>query len=233
MQPHVLEVGSYDVNGSIRPLFSFATTYTGIDLVEGPNVDYVAHGHEFGETNRYDIVISAEMFEHNPLWRETFINMIRVCRPGGVVLFTCATRMRQEHGTTRSFKGDSPGTEALGWDYYRNLTAKNFQHAADLHRHFIDYLFLTVRAAHDLYFIGLKHGNVSADMPSWLRSAAIEFHALKVHLEDTIQPRSLHSLVLDFPMTIAERVLPNKYYLNIAHKYLHMRRRLGNRLRGR
>ncbi|MDB0050250.1 hypothetical protein N9F31_02215, partial [Pseudomonadales bacterium] len=39
----VLEIGSYDVNGSIRSLFN-AQNYVGVDLVEGPGVDVVAGG---------------------------------------------------------------------------------------------------------------------------------------------------------------------------------------------
>jgi len=40
----VLEVGSYDVNGSVRPLFKNRQrfpSYTGIDMREGPGVDMV------------------------------------------------------------------------------------------------------------------------------------------------------------------------------------------------
>jgi len=41
----VLEVGSYDVNGSVRPIFSDRERfphYTGVDMRAGPGVDRVA-----------------------------------------------------------------------------------------------------------------------------------------------------------------------------------------------
>ena len=37
----VLEIGSYDVNGTVRKLFAAAGHYVGVDLVEGPGVDVV------------------------------------------------------------------------------------------------------------------------------------------------------------------------------------------------
>jgi len=38
-----LDVGSFDVNGSLKDLFD---DYTGIDMREGPNVDIVANSHK-------------------------------------------------------------------------------------------------------------------------------------------------------------------------------------------
>jgi hypothetical protein len=44
-------------------------------LVEGPGVDIVASGHEVNlASDSFAVTISAECFEHNPLWRETFAN---------------------------------------------------------------------------------------------------------------------------------------------------------------
>jgi hypothetical protein len=41
----VLEMGSYNVNGSVRDMFALAGRYVGVDLVEGPGVDLVGFGH--------------------------------------------------------------------------------------------------------------------------------------------------------------------------------------------
>lgn len=149
----VLEVGAYDVNGSVRPFFA-ATHYVGLDLIEGPGVDVVCSGHEFRSPERFDTVISTECFEHNPFYLETFRNMIRHARDGGMVLFTCASEGRPEHGTPRAEPASSPGTVSTGSDYYRNLTAADFA-AADPEKAFSDYRFLGNVVAHDLYFVGL------------------------------------------------------------------------------
>ena len=64
----VLEVGSLDINGSVRKFFTDCD-YTGIDVGEGKGVDIVVNsGHEYdGEDKSFDITISCECFETQPL----------------------------------------------------------------------------------------------------------------------------------------------------------------------
>lgn len=118
----VLEIGSLDVNGSVRSLVD-ASPWVGIDLDVGPGVDVVASGHDFGADGSFATVVSSECLEHDPGWADTLRNAVRVLRPGGLLLLTCATRGRAEHGTARTSPDLSPGTTALGWDHYRNLSA--------------------------------------------------------------------------------------------------------------
>ena len=62
----VLEVGSLDINGSVRGLF-VDCDYTGIDVASGKGVDWVVNGEDFAApANSMDVVISCECFEHNP-----------------------------------------------------------------------------------------------------------------------------------------------------------------------
>jgi hypothetical protein len=58
----VLDVGSLDVNGSVRGLFAGA--YTGLDLRPGPNVDVVADVDTWVTGHHWPVVISTEMLEH-------------------------------------------------------------------------------------------------------------------------------------------------------------------------
>lgn len=125
----VLEVGSLNINGTIRDLFS-ECDYLGIDVGEGPCVDIVCPGQDYNAPdNTFDVVCSAECFEHNPYWEETFANMVRMCKPGGLIILTCATTGRPEHGTTRSDVGSSPLTVSIGWEYYKNLDENDFRNA--------------------------------------------------------------------------------------------------------
>lgn len=160
----VLEIGSYDVNGSIRPFFD-KSHYTGVDLIEGRGVDLVADGHLLDlEENQFDLVISCESFEHNPYWKETFLNMIRMTKRGGIVAFTCATNGRPEHGTTRTTQLDSPGTIQLNWDYYKNLTEQDFTSIDGFEKSFTKYFFLVNSKSKDLYFVGLKSPDLVFDI---------------------------------------------------------------------
>lgn len=151
----VLEVGSLNINGTIRDFF-VDSQHTGIDVGAGPCVDVVCSGHEF-DADRFNVTCSCECFEHNPYWKQTFLNMWRLTTRGGLVFFSCATTGRPEHGTTRTTPSDSPLTITKGWDYYRNLTAEDFQ-AFDLDLMFSDWQFSGSSTHADLYFWGIKHG---------------------------------------------------------------------------
>lgn len=155
----ILEVGSYDVNGTVRKIFATAGRYVGVDLIDGPGVDVVEFGHKLDHADdSYDASISGECFEHDPHWPETFSNRVRMTRPGGLVAFSCASRGRPEHGTSRTDRALSPGTQAAGLDYYRNLIATDFEQALGLKSMFEDYRFWYLRTHFDLYFAGIKAG---------------------------------------------------------------------------
>lgn len=154
----VLEIGAQDVNGSVKSFFA-GSAYLGVDLAEGRNVDLVASGHELAfEDGAFDLTLSCECFEHNPHWAETFANMWRMTRPGGVVLISSASKGRYEHGTTRTLPEASPGSQAIGWDYYRNLREADFRRAFDLDAWFQSYFFVYNAVSKDLYFVGRKPG---------------------------------------------------------------------------
>jgi SAM-dependent methyltransferase len=158
----VLEIGSLDINGSVRTFFS-GCEYTGLDVAEGEGVDVVCEGQKYDAPDAsYDVVISCEVMEHNPYWSETFQNMIRLCHPGGLVIMTCATVGRPEHGTEKSRPGGSPLTVELGWNYYRNLKDKDFESVSDLASSFSFHKFWTDWNHFDLIFLGLRKG-VQAD----------------------------------------------------------------------
>lgn len=150
----VLEVGSYNVNGSVRALFPPHTQYFGVDLTEGPGVDLVYDGTTLELGRKFDLVLASEVFEHDINWQNTFLNMVRHTRKGGIVVFTCASTGRPEHGTTRTQPLDSPGSQAIGWDYYKNLTQKDFDNSIKLSDIFSQHIFLTEKSSQDLYFIG-------------------------------------------------------------------------------
>lgn len=161
----ILEIGSYDVNGSVRAVFAGNAAYVGVDLTPGPGVDRVGYGHEVDDPDgSFDLAISGECFEHDPMWRETFTNMARLTRAGGLVAFTCASRGRPEHGTRRSDLTLSPGTQAVGLDYYRNLVEADFSELP-LDDWFTKWRFWYLNTDFDLFFAGVKRGGTDANLP--------------------------------------------------------------------
>lgn len=165
----VLEVGSLDINGSVRRFFTDCN-YVGIDVGPGSGVDLVCQGQDFsGPSDSFDTVISCECLEHNPFWLETFHNMVRVCKPGGLVLMTCASVGRGEHGTARTAPDHSPLTVMQGWNYYKNLSERDLRSKLPLEHWFTDFASWTNWREFDLYFAGIKKTAQfnSQDNSSW------------------------------------------------------------------
>ena len=141
----VLEIGSLDINGSVRQFFTDCT-YIGVDLGEGAGVDIIAHGENLVfPANTFDVAISCECFEHNPEWVATFNNMVRMCK--GLMIMTCATTGRPEHGTSRTSRADAP----FCGDYYMNLTENDIKTNCNFNK-FTEYGFSTCDSPADLYF---------------------------------------------------------------------------------
>lgn len=84
----VLDVGSLNVNGTLRPLVETkAWYYTGVDIVDGDNVDIVADDpfHYPFADNAFDVVMSGSTMEHvTAIWRWV-PELVRVLRPGGLL----------------------------------------------------------------------------------------------------------------------------------------------------
>ena len=81
----ILDVGSYDVNGTLKPIFKNGT-YIGLDMAEGPNVDVVAPANEIPFCkDHFDIIISSSCFEHDDFFWLTFLEMCRVLKSGGFI----------------------------------------------------------------------------------------------------------------------------------------------------
>jgi SAM-dependent methyltransferase len=162
----VLEIGSYDVNGSVRRLFASAGEYVGVDLVEGPGVDRVADGSQLDDPDgSWDVTVSGECFEHDPHWRDTLATMVRLTRPGGLVAVTCASRGRVEHGTTRTTATLSPGTQSVGLDHYRNVSVAEVEELP-LTTWFSTWTLHHAPVAADLYLAAVRAGTPPEGVPS-------------------------------------------------------------------
>jgi SAM-dependent methyltransferase len=151
----VLEVGSLNINGTDRVFFKNCE-YIGIDIAQGKDVDLVYRGENFCDNaNTFDCVISSEMFEHNKEYDKCFLNMIRLLKRDGLIVFTCASAGRRQHGTNLYQPEFSPNTVTEGGDYYKNLISSDFSSLINFQSFFSVYSFFEDRTSADLYFFGL------------------------------------------------------------------------------
>jgi SAM-dependent methyltransferase len=83
----ILELGSYDVNGSLKTHATDTTQYIGLDLEAGPGVDFVVEASKPWpvDDDAFDLVIASSVFEHDSLFWMTFLQMVRKARPGGYI----------------------------------------------------------------------------------------------------------------------------------------------------
>jgi SAM-dependent methyltransferase len=104
----VLEIGSIDVNGNLRPTVEMLgpREYVGVDIEKGRGVDVVCSAEDvldkFGKES-FDAVISTEMLEHIRDWRRVVSNIKNICRPGGVILLTTRSYGFKYHGFPYDF----------------------------------------------------------------------------------------------------------------------------------
>jgi SAM-dependent methyltransferase len=95
----VLEFGSRNINGTPRPLFANPAKYVGVDCHDGAGVDWVGICHEYEglEDGSCDVVVTTEMFEHDPYVEQTVASAFSKLRSGGLFVGTCAGRLRGAH----------------------------------------------------------------------------------------------------------------------------------------
>ena len=120
---NVLEIGSLDINGSVRPIFmNHARTYLGVDIQDGPGVDLVVDAAGMDTGPVFDVVVCAEVFEHAPEWREIIIRAHGNLVEGGIFIATMAGEGRPPHSAI----DENPIRD---WEYYANVGKKELKKA--------------------------------------------------------------------------------------------------------
>ena len=91
----IIDIGSYDVNGSYKQFFLHPSwQYTGVDLGAGPNVDVVLESPYRLPFDSFsvDVIVSGQAFEHVEYFWCSWLEMVRVLKPGGHIFLLAPSR---------------------------------------------------------------------------------------------------------------------------------------------
>ena len=82
----ILDLGSFDFNGSAKDIFKDTHNYMGMDIVAGKNVDIVMEDpYKIPlEDASIDVVLSTSCFEHSEMFWLVFNEILRVLKPNGL-----------------------------------------------------------------------------------------------------------------------------------------------------
>ena len=119
----VVEIGSRDINGSVKPLFD-TPDYWGVDLYPGVGVDEVADATDWVAEPPADCIVCCEVLEHAPDIGAILRNIARSLNPGGCFVMTCATHPRAPHSS-------HDGGHVRPTEHYANVDPAEFQQTVE------------------------------------------------------------------------------------------------------
>jgi SAM-dependent methyltransferase len=99
----VLDIGSMDVNGSLRTVAPSGARYIGVDILSGNGVDIVlrdAYTLPFPDET-FDTIVSTSCFEHDEFFWVTFLEAARVLSDRGFFYLSAPSRTDFHHPPDR------------------------------------------------------------------------------------------------------------------------------------
>lgn len=126
----IVEIGSQDVNGSLREVAPPDLKYIGLDFTEGKGVDVVLDSPyklPFDD-NSVDMVISSSCFEHSEMFWVVFAEIMRILKPSGLFYLNVPS-----NGVIHRFPVDcwrfypDSGNALVSWAKWNNINAALFE----------------------------------------------------------------------------------------------------------
>jgi len=118
----ILDVGSRDINGTLRPAAPQGFEYIGIDLEAGKGVDMVLqdpYAYPF-PGKHFDYVVSTSTFEHDQFFWLTFLECSRVLADGGFLYINTPSN-GSYHGYPHDFWRFYPDSSLALQDWARRM----------------------------------------------------------------------------------------------------------------
>ena len=159
-----LDVGAYDVNGSLRQVAPAMWQYVGVDFSAGPGVDVVLEDpyHLPFPDGSFDVAVSTSCFEHSEFFWLSFLEVLRILSPRGLFYLNAPSNgsfHRYPVDCWRFFPDSGKALEK--W-------AKRNQVSAQLLESFVSYQ--KVKPWNDFVAVFLKDGHYAAEYPKRMYS---------------------------------------------------------------
>ena len=145
----VVEIGSRNINGSVRQLFSTSDRYLATDITGGNGVDRIVDASDASAlpAESCDTVVCCEVLEHTPV-APIIKSAATWLRPGGFLIATMAGEGRAPHSAV-------DGGKLRANEHYQNVTAEEMITSLDA-AGLLPIIVETNAAACDLYVLAWK-----------------------------------------------------------------------------
>ena len=130
-QKIVLEIGSLNINGSIKDIFNDAESYIGIDKEKGNNVDIVMNAHQLKfKNNKFDCVLALGIFEHDDKWWESLKEIRRVLKKNGWFILQVPSIHVHIHNQPDYWRFTPDGVKSI-MKKFKDVTIKKYYRNVD------------------------------------------------------------------------------------------------------
>lgn len=172
--PKLVDIGSQDVNGSIKDVCPSYLKYIGVDFIEANNVDIVLtdpYKLPF-EDSSIDIITSSSCFEHSEMFWLVYLEILRVLKPKGVFYLNAPSKGEYHRYPVDCYRfyPDS-GSALIKWgevNNYKNILLESYIDSSGQWGDFVG-IFLKDKSYQDIFldkvlnskinFINGKKGN--------------------------------------------------------------------------
>ena len=189
----IVEIGSQNVNGSLRDVAPLQSEYIGVDFANAKGVDVVLddpYKLPFAD-NSFDAVVSSSCFEHSEMFWLLYLEIIRILKPDGLFYLNAPSTGAFHRYPVDCYRFYPDSGVALS-----NWGKRNGYHTAVLEQYtnHNDYVCVTVK---DENYIGKYQGRMLNMQSDVAYATKYPEHNIFLFPQDVGEERSKHAPHLD------------------------------------
>ena len=131
----IVDIRSFDINGSIKEVINKKFDYIGLDIEKGKNVDIVlSDPYKFPfEDNSIDAVVSISTFEHTDFFWITYLEILRILKPSGLFFLNVPSNSKIHRHPIDSWRFYPDSSQSLcKWGNLNKFNCEVLEHYTNL-----------------------------------------------------------------------------------------------------